>query len=213
MHKRLDYPMQNPTQGHRLLTGGLDEIWSRPSPHGWPHDRGRRPGPMHRVRSVRRRVPHAGVRPRARWDSGDRATRQLPDLLSMRGVLPDRRAVRRAAGDKGASGLAFQGPRRTSGLGAARRLPQGTGVGKRPCTRRPNRCRANVSRLRNVGHRSAATSYTRCSSAGPVCKGSSATSVAPASRYALRLRVTDSADPITASSTPEDTPSRANTFW
>src|SRR4029077_20182767 len=58
MHKRLDYPMQNPTQGHRLLTGGLDEIWSRPSPHGWPHDRGRRPGPMHRVRSVRRRVPH-----------------------------------------------------------------------------------------------------------------------------------------------------------
>jgi succinate dehydrogenase/fumarate reductase flavoprotein subunit len=30
MHKRLDYPMQNPTQGHRLLTGGLDEIWSRP---------------------------------------------------------------------------------------------------------------------------------------------------------------------------------------
>jgi len=168
---------------------------------------------MHRVRSVRRRVPHAGVRPRARWDSGDRATRQLPDLLSMRGVLPDRRAVRRAAGDKGASGLAFQGPRRTSGLGAARRLPQGTGVGKRPCTRRPNRCRANVSRLRNVGHRSAATSYTRCSSAGPVCKGSSATSVAPASRYALRLRVTDSADPITASSTPEDTPSRANTFW
>jgi succinate dehydrogenase/fumarate reductase flavoprotein subunit len=30
MHKRLDYPTQNAAQGHRLLTGGLDEIWSRP---------------------------------------------------------------------------------------------------------------------------------------------------------------------------------------
>lgn len=30
MHKRLDYPTQNPAQGHRLLTGGLDDIWTRP---------------------------------------------------------------------------------------------------------------------------------------------------------------------------------------
>lgn len=30
MHKRLDFPTQNPAQGHRLLTGGLDELWSRP---------------------------------------------------------------------------------------------------------------------------------------------------------------------------------------
>ena len=30
MHKRLDYPTQNPAQRHRLLTGGLDDIWSRP---------------------------------------------------------------------------------------------------------------------------------------------------------------------------------------
>ncbi|MDT5015847.1 MAG: hypothetical protein QOD39_2007 [Mycobacterium sp.] len=30
MHKRLDYPTQDPTQRHRLLTGGIDEIWSRP---------------------------------------------------------------------------------------------------------------------------------------------------------------------------------------
>jgi succinate dehydrogenase/fumarate reductase flavoprotein subunit len=30
MHKRLDYPTQNPVQRHRLLTGGIDEIWSRP---------------------------------------------------------------------------------------------------------------------------------------------------------------------------------------
>ena len=30
MHKRLDYPAQNPAQSYRLLTGGLDEIWSRP---------------------------------------------------------------------------------------------------------------------------------------------------------------------------------------
>ena len=30
MHKRLDYPKQNPAENHRLLTGGLDEIWTRP---------------------------------------------------------------------------------------------------------------------------------------------------------------------------------------
>jgi succinate dehydrogenase/fumarate reductase flavoprotein subunit len=30
MHKRSDYPTQDPAQKHRLLTGGLDEIWSRP---------------------------------------------------------------------------------------------------------------------------------------------------------------------------------------
>jgi aspartate oxidase len=30
MHKRLDFPTQSPAQGHRLLTGGLDELWSRP---------------------------------------------------------------------------------------------------------------------------------------------------------------------------------------
>ncbi|MDT5244267.1 MAG: hypothetical protein QOD36_1643 [Mycobacterium sp.] len=30
MHKRLDFPTQDPAQRHRLLTGGLDEIWSRP---------------------------------------------------------------------------------------------------------------------------------------------------------------------------------------
>ncbi|WP_101946934.1 FAD-dependent oxidoreductase [Mycobacterium sp. 3519A] len=30
MHKRLDYPTSNPAQGHRLLTGGLDDVWTRP---------------------------------------------------------------------------------------------------------------------------------------------------------------------------------------
>jgi succinate dehydrogenase/fumarate reductase flavoprotein subunit len=30
MHKRLDYPQQDPAQQFRLLTGGLDEIWMRP---------------------------------------------------------------------------------------------------------------------------------------------------------------------------------------
>jgi succinate dehydrogenase/fumarate reductase flavoprotein subunit len=30
MHKRLDYPTQDATQKHRLLTGGLDSIWTRP---------------------------------------------------------------------------------------------------------------------------------------------------------------------------------------
>src|SRR3954447_13987368 len=30
MHRRLDFPTQSPAQGHRLLTGGLDELWSRP---------------------------------------------------------------------------------------------------------------------------------------------------------------------------------------
>jgi succinate dehydrogenase/fumarate reductase flavoprotein subunit len=30
MHKRADYPAQDPEQRRRLLTGGLDELWSRP---------------------------------------------------------------------------------------------------------------------------------------------------------------------------------------
>jgi succinate dehydrogenase/fumarate reductase flavoprotein subunit len=30
MHKRLDRPAQDPAQHYRLLTGGLDEVWSRP---------------------------------------------------------------------------------------------------------------------------------------------------------------------------------------
>ncbi len=30
MHKRTDYPAQDPAQRHRLLTGGLDDVWSRP---------------------------------------------------------------------------------------------------------------------------------------------------------------------------------------
>jgi succinate dehydrogenase/fumarate reductase flavoprotein subunit len=30
MHKRLDYPQQDPAQQFRLLTGGLDEVWTRP---------------------------------------------------------------------------------------------------------------------------------------------------------------------------------------
>ncbi|OBF33631.1 pyridine nucleotide-disulfide oxidoreductase [Mycobacterium sp. ACS1612] len=32
MHKRLDYPASNPAHGHRLLTGGLDDVWTRPEP-------------------------------------------------------------------------------------------------------------------------------------------------------------------------------------
>ncbi|MGH3582330.1 MAG: pyridine nucleotide-disulfide oxidoreductase, partial [Mycobacterium sp.] len=30
MAKRLDFPDQDPGQHHRLLTGGLDDIWVRP---------------------------------------------------------------------------------------------------------------------------------------------------------------------------------------
>jgi succinate dehydrogenase/fumarate reductase flavoprotein subunit len=30
MHKRIDYPTQDPAQHYRLLTGGLDELWTRP---------------------------------------------------------------------------------------------------------------------------------------------------------------------------------------
>jgi succinate dehydrogenase/fumarate reductase flavoprotein subunit len=30
MHKRLDRPVRDPAQRHRLLTGGVDQIWSRP---------------------------------------------------------------------------------------------------------------------------------------------------------------------------------------
>ncbi|MFF3327893.1 hypothetical protein [Streptomyces sp. NPDC002889] len=35
MHKRVDRPAQDPAQHYRLLTGGLDEVWSRPEsvPH------------------------------------------------------------------------------------------------------------------------------------------------------------------------------------
>jgi succinate dehydrogenase/fumarate reductase flavoprotein subunit len=32
MHKRLDHPALDPAQRYRLLTGGLDEIWTRPEP-------------------------------------------------------------------------------------------------------------------------------------------------------------------------------------
>ncbi|MER6123505.1 FAD-binding protein [Streptomyces sp. NPDC001795] len=32
MHKRADRPTQDPAQHYRLLTGGLDEVWSRPEP-------------------------------------------------------------------------------------------------------------------------------------------------------------------------------------
>jgi succinate dehydrogenase/fumarate reductase flavoprotein subunit len=32
MHKRLDYPAQDTAQRYRLLTGGLDHLWSRPEP-------------------------------------------------------------------------------------------------------------------------------------------------------------------------------------
>jgi succinate dehydrogenase/fumarate reductase flavoprotein subunit len=36
MHKRLDYPHQDPAQQFRLLTGGLDEIWTRPEDSAAP---------------------------------------------------------------------------------------------------------------------------------------------------------------------------------
>ena len=32
MHKRLDFPQQDPGQHHRLITGGLDSVWSVPEP-------------------------------------------------------------------------------------------------------------------------------------------------------------------------------------
>jgi len=32
MHKREDFPESNNQQQHRLLTGGLDEIWVKPQP-------------------------------------------------------------------------------------------------------------------------------------------------------------------------------------
>ncbi|CAN5159019.1 FAD-binding protein [soil metagenome] len=32
MHRRFDYTEPDPAQQHRLLTGGLDELWSRPEP-------------------------------------------------------------------------------------------------------------------------------------------------------------------------------------
>jgi succinate dehydrogenase/fumarate reductase flavoprotein subunit len=36
MHKRIDHPTQDPDQRYRLLTGGLDDIWTRPEPAGAP---------------------------------------------------------------------------------------------------------------------------------------------------------------------------------
>ena len=32
MHKRLDHPAQDAAQRYRLLTGGLDQLWTRPEP-------------------------------------------------------------------------------------------------------------------------------------------------------------------------------------
>jgi succinate dehydrogenase/fumarate reductase flavoprotein subunit len=32
MHKRTDHPTLDPAQRHRLRSGGLDEIWTRPEP-------------------------------------------------------------------------------------------------------------------------------------------------------------------------------------
>lgn len=40
MHRRFDFPESDPAQAHRLLTGGLDDIWTRPEPH-WLADRER----------------------------------------------------------------------------------------------------------------------------------------------------------------------------
>ena len=33
MHKREDHPDQDPGQHFRLLTGGLDAVWTQPEPH------------------------------------------------------------------------------------------------------------------------------------------------------------------------------------
>jgi succinate dehydrogenase/fumarate reductase flavoprotein subunit len=30
MHKRIDFPSQDGAQRYRLLTGGLDDLWTRP---------------------------------------------------------------------------------------------------------------------------------------------------------------------------------------
>lgn len=32
MHRRFDYTDLDPAQEHRLITGGLDTLWSRPEP-------------------------------------------------------------------------------------------------------------------------------------------------------------------------------------
>ncbi|MGW8971278.1 hypothetical protein [Streptomyces platensis] len=32
MARRLDFPGQDPAQRHRIITGGLDEVWTRPEP-------------------------------------------------------------------------------------------------------------------------------------------------------------------------------------
>ena len=38
MHRRFDFPDQDPAQGYRLITGGLDDVWTRPEPR-WRADR------------------------------------------------------------------------------------------------------------------------------------------------------------------------------
>ncbi len=40
MHRRFDFPDQDPAQQHRLVTGGLDELWTVPEPQ-WLADRRR----------------------------------------------------------------------------------------------------------------------------------------------------------------------------
>jgi hypothetical protein len=32
MHKRQDFPAQDPGQHHRIISGGLDEVWTAPEP-------------------------------------------------------------------------------------------------------------------------------------------------------------------------------------
>jgi hypothetical protein len=41
MHKRTDHVAQDPGQRHRLLTGGLDELWTRPERIGAAAEGGR----------------------------------------------------------------------------------------------------------------------------------------------------------------------------
>ena len=59
-----------------------------------PDDRARQRRPLHSLRRLRRRLSRRRLRQDGKWRSRDRAARGLPDLLSLRTLLPSRRPLR-----------------------------------------------------------------------------------------------------------------------
>ena len=113
---RIDFPDQDPAQRHRLITGGLDDVWTRPEPR-WRADREQAARMIEVVdgdtcitcdRCIEVCPTHVfdrgadGIPVIARHDD-------CQTCFHVRGLLPRRRAVRRAAGSSRAGELAIPG--------------------------------------------------------------------------------------------------------